>query len=145
MSTPVLCPLKWNNSGAGIGHCFPGFRSGINFQLSTEVPGFITHILLAVFSPPYELSSSLLLPQYLPYKLLALKSLPQGLFPGSLNIGQTAICPTLCKLWEYDKTQLPAIREGTDVCNTSTTSSTNCYRLLCTHKVPPAVAGILQR
>lgn len=145
MSTPVLCPLRWNNSGAGIGHCFPGFPSEINFQLPTEAAGFITHILLAVFSSPYELSSSLRLSQRLPWKLLALKSSPQGVFPGNLNIRQTAICPTLRKVWEYDKTQLPAIRERTDVCNTSTPASTNCYRLLCTHKVPPAAPGILQR
>ena len=48
-SSPLL--LKWSNSGACIGHRFPGFPSGINLQLSTEVAGFITESIGRLLFP----------------------------------------------------------------------------------------------
>ena len=68
MRIAVLCPLEWNNSGACIGHHFPGFPSRINLPLSTEGAGFITHSVLAAFSSPCEPSSEF---QHLPNTLLA--------------------------------------------------------------------------
>lgn len=130
---PSSLPFKWTNSKACIGYCFPG---GINFQLSTEAAGFVAHMLLSVFHHPSEFSSSLQVSSHLPDKLLALKSLSQGLFLGKRNIRQHPLGPTLCKTWEY-KTQLPAIREHTVVCNRSTMISTNCYCFIAHPQSPP--------
>lgn len=116
------------------------FFNGFNFQLTTEVPDFITHVILAAFSSPWECSSSI---SALPNKLLALKSLSQGLFLGNLNIRQTAL-PQLSRRPGITTRHSPLLFRDTDI--------TEAHQHLVTVHSPSiplthtcTVAGTLQR
>lgn len=97
-SSPLL--LKRSNSGACIGHRFPGFPSRINLQLSTEVAGFIKEYL-----PPSLPRMNPLLPHVCPSASqinYLLESSSQAALPGTLSGRKIAVntCTTLCKAWE---------------------------------------------